>query len=74
MAERGKRNLDLEVQRNGRREDMFQSAGDPEDLKWLQERLRGWLQANRWHENRWPEFEIITRNRGEGRVITRTRM
>jgi len=70
MAERA---LDLDVMHGSRREDRFQVSGDPEDLQWLAGRLKGWLQANHWHENRWHEFEIVARNRGEGRVITRGR-
>jgi hypothetical protein len=74
MAERrGRRNLDLEVQRHGRREDRFQAAGDPEDIRWLEARLAGWLEANRWHRNKWDEFEIMSRDAGEGRVLTRAR-
>ncbi len=67
------RNLDLEVLHHDHRAGKFQAYGDPEDMQWLEGRLRGWLQANRWHENRWHEFEIVSRERDRSRVITRGR-
>jgi hypothetical protein len=67
-----KRNLRLQVLHHGRNEDQFSAFGDPEDIQWLAGRLAGWLQRNRWHENRWPDFEIVARAAGESRILTRT--
>jgi hypothetical protein len=68
-----KQNLDVEVFHHAARVGKFQAFADPEDLQWLEGRLRGWLQARRWNEKRWGEFEIVTKKCGEGRVITRAR-
>ena len=65
-------NLDLQILHRGRAEDRFDADGDPEDITWLAGKLEGWLQRNWWHENRWVEFEIVARRRGETRILTRT--
>ena len=67
-----KRPLSLEVLRNDKHEDRFDAHGDAEDLKWLAGRLEGWLQRNRWHPDRWHEFEITAREAAGGRALTRT--
>lgn len=66
------RPLELEVLRKGKHEDRFDAHGDPEDLQWMTGRLRGWLQRNHWHEARWVEFEIVSREKDGGRILTRT--
>lgn len=68
------RNLDLEVLRRGRPEDSFQAAGDPEDIAWLQARLKGWLQAGRWDPALWGDFEIWAREAGKSRPIAKVRL
>jgi hypothetical protein len=57
--------LDLRVLRKGKKEDEFQATGIPADHKWLQGMLRGWLEGNKWHPGRWPEFELEARPAGE---------
>jgi hypothetical protein len=57
--------LDLRVLRKGRREDEFQATGVPADSAWLKAQLQGWLKGNKWHENRWGEFELEARPAGE---------
>lgn len=68
----GQQDLELQVLHHGRNEDRFQAFGDPEDIQWLAGKLEGWLQRERWHRNRWAEFEIVSRRRGESRILTRT--
>jgi hypothetical protein len=65
-------NLELQVLHHTHNEDKFDASGDPEDIKWLAGRLEGWLQRNHWHPNRWVEFEIVARAKGESRILTRT--
>jgi hypothetical protein len=67
-----KRNLELQVLHHDRHEARFGAFGDPEDIQWLAGRLEGWLQRNRWHPNRHVEFEIVAREAGESRILTRT--
>ena len=67
-----RRPLELEVLRSGKHEDRFDAHGDPEDLQWMSARLQGWLQRNHWHTARWVEFEIVSREKSGGRVLTRT--
>jgi hypothetical protein len=67
------RPLDLEVLRRDRPQDEFQVDGDPEDLKWLQKRLQGWLEARKWDKSRWGEFEIVAREHGRSKQITKVR-
>jgi hypothetical protein len=69
------RALDLEVLRKDRPCDagQFQAQGDPEDLQWLQKRLRGWLEARRWDKSRWGEFEIVAREHGRAKVLGKVR-
>jgi hypothetical protein len=67
------RNLDLEVVRNGRPQDTFQSLGDPEDVGWLQKRLRGWLEARKWDRGLWGDFEIVARDAGKSRQLAKVR-
>jgi len=62
------RPLDLEVVHRGRHEATFQATGDPSNHPWLENELRGWLRANRWHSARWNEFEMRVRNAGEGKI------
>jgi hypothetical protein len=65
--------LDLQVCSRGRQHAVFQAEGDPHDSAWLRSQLRSWLKGNHWHENNWDKFEIVARERGANRVITRTR-
>jgi hypothetical protein len=67
------RPLDLEVLRRDRPQDTFQAHGDPEDLKWLQKRLQGWLEARRWDKSRWGEFEIVAREHGRSKQLSKVR-
>lgn len=69
------RALDLVVLRGNRPQDggTFQAHGDPEDLKWLQTRLQGWLEARKWDKSRWGEFEIVARAHGKGKPLARVR-
>lgn len=66
------RPLSLQVLHNNKHQDRFDAHGDPEDLKWLAGRLRGWLQRNHWHEARWVEFEITARDKSGSKILTRT--
>jgi hypothetical protein len=67
------RALDLEVLRKDRPQDAFQAHGDPEDLKWLQKRLQGWLEARRWDKGLWEQFEIVARDAGKPKQLTKVR-
>ena len=67
------RALDLEVLRNGRPLDVFQAHGDPEDIAWLQARLRGWLEGRRWAESLWGGFEVVAREAGKARPLGKAR-
>lgn len=65
--------LDLEVRRRNRREDMFQAAGDPGDVAWLERELQQWLAARKWQRSRWGEFELVARPAGRGGPRTTVR-
>jgi hypothetical protein len=65
--------LDLDVWHGSRREHTWQAAGDPRDFAWLQEQLRTFLAAEKWHESRWPEFELVARPAGRGDKLARVR-
>jgi hypothetical protein len=65
--------LDLEVVRRDRPLDEFQAHGDPEDLKWLQKRLQGWLEARRWDKGLWGQFEIVARDAGKSKQLAKVR-
>lgn len=67
------RALDLEVLRNGRPLDAFQAHGDPEDIAWLQARLRGWLEARKWDEGLWGGFELVAREAGRPAQLAKVR-
>jgi hypothetical protein len=67
------RQLDLEILRKNRRADEFQVTGDPVDAGWLQERLRDWLTAHKWHPTRWPEFELVARPAGQNKTLAKIR-
>jgi hypothetical protein len=65
--------LRLEVLRNGRPSDEFDSHGDPEDKVWLQKRLQGWLEAKKWDKSHWGEFEIVARASGRNKRLGNAR-
>jgi hypothetical protein len=65
--------LDLEVLRKNRREDVFQAAGDPGDMAWLERELAKWLTARKWARSRWGEFELIARPAGRGKPVAKVR-
>jgi len=65
--------LDLEVRHKNRREDTYQTSGDPQDFAWLERELRSWLQAHKWHPSRWREFELVARLAGRGDTYARVR-
>jgi hypothetical protein len=67
------RPLDLEVLRKGRPVDTFQANGDPQDPAWLQKRLQGWLEAEKWDRSLWSDFEIIARDAGKSRQLAKVR-
>ena len=67
------RALDLEVLRNGKPLDTFQSFGDPEDPAWLQKRIQGWLSARKWDQGLWSGFEIVAREAGKSRPLAKVR-
>jgi len=67
------RPLDLEVLRRNRREDTFQARGDPEDLDWLEKRLKGWLESRKWSKAFWSEFELVARESGKWTQLAKVR-
>ena len=67
------RALDLEVLRNGRPVDTFQVNGDPEDILWLQKRLKGWLEAKKYDRGLWNAFEVIARDAGKSKQLAKAR-
>jgi hypothetical protein len=69
-----KRNLELLIVRNNRVEDRVDAVGDPEDISWLEGRLRGWLQGGHWHEKTWAQFEVRAREASGGQTISTARV
>lgn len=65
--------LEFEILRKGRREDRFDVQADPENVNLLRGILINWLQANRWDEGRWGEFEMYARLSGDSRVLKKVR-
>lgn len=47
----------LDILRKGRREDTID--GEPRDFGEARQMLQSWLEAERWHPDRWPEFSIM---------------
>jgi hypothetical protein len=67
------RPLDLEVLRKNRRETVFQASGDPDDLDWLEKRLRAWLESKKWARPFWSQFELVAREHGHWTELARVR-
>jgi hypothetical protein len=63
-----RRPLDVEIRRNGRREQRFAVKADPANPAELQDVLEQWLAGNKWHPGRWAEFDMLVRHAGEGKV------
>lgn len=62
--------LDLQVLRRGRPEsDTFQVTADPADPAGLATHLQAWLIRNKWHRNRWVDFELTARPAGRATVL-----
>lgn len=68
-----KRNLSLTVTRKGRTQDTLDLFGDPDDVSALEKVLKGWLEGHGWSEGRWPEFELVARYAGEGKIRAKVR-
>jgi len=51
-----KREVEMTVLRNGRREDRRNVVADTSDIPALERMLADWLAAKGWHQDRWPEF------------------
>jgi hypothetical protein len=65
--------LDLQVLRKNRPQATFQAHGDPEDIDWLQKRLRGWLEARKWSRAFWGDFELTARKAGTWTLLAKVR-
>lgn len=65
--------LDLEILRRQRREDVFRASGNPENAGWLRSQLVDWLDGHKWHTSRWGEFELVARPAGRGGPRTKVR-
>jgi hypothetical protein len=67
------RDLEITINRKGRRADEFDVSTDPGDVSGLQAILRGWLEGHGWHAARWAEFSADVRIAGEYRVVRTVR-
>ena len=62
------RDLEVEIRRKGRREDIVDVTADPGNTAALQQFLRDWLAGNGWAEGLWRDFSADVRLAGEGKV------
>jgi hypothetical protein len=68
-----KRDLDIEIQRKGRRADEFSLHADPEDTATLRAALIDWLTGNGWDKGHWDKFELQARVAGEYKIRSKVR-
>ncbi len=54
------RELQLQILRKGRREDVLTVTADPADTEALRRYLTGWLEGHKWAPGLWPQFELTT--------------
>jgi hypothetical protein len=67
------RDLELLIYRHSRIDARVKAHGDPEDIRWLEGRLKGWLEGNRRPRQTWAQYEIGARPASGGRVLTTAR-
>lgn len=64
---------EIEILRKGLPEAKFDAVGDPRNVGWAHGLLVDWLRSNGWAQSRWPEFELLVREKRGWTVRSRVR-